>query len=102
MRFKELPKKWKGKIIVLSAITILLASAIVIFNMFLASYRKSCANMRAVLVKDENDLIGERIEIARDGNASANANIYIPDNIGAEPLPVIFNILYLTFMGADL
>ena len=101
MRFKELPKKWKGKIIVMSAVTILLASVIVMFNMFLASYRNSCANMRAVLVKDENDLIGERIEIERDGNSSVNANIYIPDNIGAEPLPVIFNIHGGGFVGGD-
>ena len=101
MKFKELPQKWKRKIIVLSAVIILLASAIVMFNRFLASYRNSCADMRAVLVKDENDLIGERIEIARDGNASVNANIYIPVNIGAEPLPVIFNIHGGGFVGGD-
>ena len=63
MKFKDLPKKWKRKIIVLSAVVILLVFAIGIFNLFLISYRKSCSDMRAVLVKDEKELSGKRIEI---------------------------------------
>lgn len=101
MRFKDLPKKWKRKIIALSIVIILLVFVMIIFNLFLASYRKNCANMRAALVKNEKDLIGERIEIARDGNASVKANIYIPDNIGSEHLPVVFNIHGGGFVGGD-
>lgn len=101
MNFKELPKKWKRKIVVLSAVIVVLFLAIVMFNIFLASYRKSCADMRAVLVKDEKDLIGERIEIERDNKASVKANIYIPDKAGKEPLPVIFNIHGGGFVGGD-
>lgn len=101
MRFKDLPKKWKRKIIVLSGIIVLLLIFIGIFNAFLASYRKSCADMRAVLVKDDKDLIGERIEIERDRNAKVKVNLYIPDNIGSEPLPVIFNIHGGGFVGGD-
>lgn len=101
MRFKDLPKKWKRKIIVLSAVIILLLFAIGMFNVFLASYRKSCADMRAVLVKAEDELIGERIEIERDGSTSVKANVYIPDSIGAEPLPVVFNIHGGGFVGGD-
>ncbi len=101
MRFKDLPKKWKRKIIVLSGIIILLLIFIGIFNAFLASYRKSCADMRAVLVKDDKDLIGERIEIERDGNEKVKVNLYIPDNIGSEPLPVVFNIHGGGFVGGD-
>ena len=101
MRFKDLPKNWKRKIIVLSAVIILLLFAIGMFNVFLASYRKSCADMRAVLVKAEDDLIGERIEIERDGSTSVKANVYIPDSMGAEPLPVVFNIHGGGFVGGD-
>ncbi len=101
MSFKELPKKWKRKIIVLSAVTVLLFLAIGMFNVFLVSYRKSCADMRAVLVKNEKDLIGERIEIERGNSASVKANIYISDDAGEEPLPVIFNIHGGGFVGGD-
>lgn len=101
MRFKDLPKKWKRKIIVLSAVIILLLFVIGIFNLFLVSYRKNCANMRAMLVKDEKALIGERIEIEKNGSASVKANIYIPDKMGSEPLPVIFNIHGGGFVGGD-
>ncbi len=101
MRFRDLPKKWKRKIIVLSGIIVLLLIFIGIFNAFLASYRKSCADMRAVLVKDDKDLIGERIEIERDGNEKVKVNLYIPDNIGSEPLPVVFNIHGGGFVGGD-
>lgn len=101
MRFKDLSKKWKRKIIILSAVNILLLFAIGVFNLFLASYRESCAGMRAGLVKDEEDLIGERIEIERDGNTKVKANLYLPDNIGSEPLSVIFNIHGGGFVGGD-
>ncbi len=101
MRFRDLPKKWKRKIIVLSGIIVLLLIFIGIFNAFLASYRKSCADMRAVLVKDDKDLIGERVEIERDGKAKVKVNLYIPDNIGSEPLPVVFNIHGGGFVGGD-
>lgn len=101
MRFQDLPKKWKRKVIVLSAVIILLLFAIGLFNVFLAFYRKSCADMRAVLVKTDEDLIGERIEIEREDGASVEANLYTPDSIGAEPFPVVFNIHGGGFVGGD-
>lgn len=101
MRFQDLPKKWKRKVIVLSAVIVLLLFAIGIFHVFLASYRKSCADMRAVLVKADEDLIGERIEIEREDGAGVKANLYIPDSTGAEPLPVVFNIHGGGFVGGD-
>ena len=101
MRFQDLPKKWKRKVIVLSAVIILLLFAIGLFNVFLAFYRKSCADMRAVLVKTDEDLIGERIEIEREDGASVEANLYTSDSIGAEPFPVVFNIHGGGFVGGD-
>lgn len=101
MSFKDLPKKWKREMIVLSTVTVLLFLAIGMFNAFLASYRKNCADMRALLVKDEKDLIGERIEIERHNSTSVKANIYIPDHAGAESLPVVINIHGGGFVGGD-
>lgn len=101
MRFKELPKKWKVKIIVLSVISVLFSVLLVVFNIFLNSYREVNEKQRAKLVKNDNELIGERIEIQRDGKASVKANFYVPDTIGDELLPVVFNIHGGGFVGGD-
>lgn len=74
---------------------------LVIFNIFLSSYRAENEKQRAKLVKNDSELIGERIEIQRDGKASVKANLYVPDNIGDEPLPVVFNIHGGGFVGGD-
>ncbi|CVI70729.1 Acetyl esterase [Clostridiales bacterium CHKCI001] len=101
MRFRELPKKWKTKIITLSFISFLFFALLVIFNMFLSSYRAENERQRAKLVKDNRELIGERIEIPRNGKVSIKANLYVPDTIGDEPLPVVFNIHGGGFVGGD-
>ena len=101
MRFKELPKKWKVKIIILSFISALFLVLLVIFNIFLTSYRAENERQRAKLVKDDSELIGERIEIQRDGKASVKANLYVPDFISEERLPVVFNIHGGGFVGGD-
>lgn len=66
MRFKELPKRWKVKIIMLSVISALFLLLLVIFNIFLTSYREENERQRAKLVKADSELIGERILIQRD------------------------------------
>ena len=101
MKFKELPKRWKTKIIALSSISVLFLILLVGFNLFLHSYRAENEKQRAKLVKNDSELIGERIEIQRDGKASVKANLYVPDNIGDEPLPVVFNIHGGGFVGGD-
>lgn len=101
MRFKELPKRWKVKIIILSFISALFLILLVIFNIFLNSYREENEKHRAKLVKNDSELIGERIVIQRDGKASVKANLYVPDNIGDELLPVVFNIHGGGFVGGD-
>ena len=101
MKFKELPKRWKTKIIALSSISLLFLILLVGFNLFLHSYRVENEKQRAKLVKNDSELIGERIEIQRDGKASVKANLYVPDNIGDEPLPVVFNIHGGGFVGGD-
>lgn len=101
MRFKELPKRWKVKIVLLSFITALFSILLVIFNIFLTSYREENEKHRAKLVKDDSELIGECIEIQRDGKASVKANLYVPDSIGDERLPVVFNIHGGGFVGGD-
>ena len=101
MKFKELPKRWKTKIIALSSISVLFLILLVGLNLFLHSYRAENEKQRAKLVKNDSELIGERIEIQRDGKASVKANLYVPDNIGDEPLPVVFNIHGGGFVGGD-
>ena len=101
MKFKELPKKWKAKIITLSFISVLFLILLVIFNVFLNTYRAENSAQREKLVKNDSELIGERIEIQRDGKASVKANLYLPDNAGDELLPVVFNIHGGGFVGGD-
>lgn len=101
MKFRELPKKWKADIIVLWSISVLFLILLVVFNLFLHSYRAENENQREKLVKTDNELIGERIEIQRDGKVSVKANLYVPDPIGDEPFPVVFNIHGGGFVGGD-
>ena len=101
MRFKELPKEWKVKIIILSFISALFLILLIIFNIFLNLYREVNEKHRSELVKNDSELIGKRIVIQRDRKASVKANLYVPDNIGNELLPVVFNIHGGGFVGGD-
>lgn len=101
MRFKELPKRWKTQIIILSSISVLFFVLLIIFNLFLNTYRAENEKQRTKLVKNDSELIGERIEIPRDGKDSVKANLYVPDTIGDERLPVVFNIHGGGFVGGD-
>ena len=84
-----------------NCISVLFLILLVIFNLFLNSYRAENAIQRAKLVKNDSELIGERIEIPRDGKASVKANLYVPDSIGDGRLPVVFNIHGGGFVGGD-
>ena len=66
MRFTELPKRWKTQIIILSSIAVLFFVLLIIFNLFLNEYRAENEKQRTKLVKNDSELIGERIEIPRD------------------------------------
>lgn len=101
MRFKELPKKWKAKIIILSVISVLFAIILVAFNVFLNSYREETQRQRSKLVKSDSQLLGKRIEVQRNGKDSVMANLYMPNNAGDELLPVVFNIHGGGFVGGD-
>lgn len=101
MRFKELPKKWKAKIITLSLISVLFLILLAAFNIFLNSYRAENEKQRAKFVKNDSERMGERIEIQRIGKAGIKANLYVPDTIGNDRLPVVFNIHGGGFVGGD-
>lgn len=101
MKFKELSKKWKVTVVVLSVLTILFIAIIGVFNVFLNSYRKNNADMRAVLRKGDSELIGRRFEVPRGHKKSVNVNLYIPNNPEEDKLPVIFNIHGGGFVGGD-
>lgn len=101
MRYKELPKKWKVIAALLIIVNILLIVLFIGFDIFLHAYRKNCAELRAPLKKDDSLLVGERICIGRDKKDDVAVDLYIPDNLGAEKLPVIFNIHGGGFVGGD-
>lgn len=101
MRFTELPRRWKTQIIILSSISALFFVLLIIFNLFLNEYRAENEKQRTKLVKNDSELIGERIEIPRDGKNSVKANLYMPDTIGNERFPVVFNIHGGGFVGGD-
>lgn len=101
MKYKELPKKWKVIAALLIIVNVLLIVLIIGFGIFLHAYRKNCAELRAPLKKDDSLLIGERVRIGRDKKDDVAVNLYIPDNMGAEKLPVVFNIHGGGFVGGD-
>ena len=101
MRYKELPKKWKVIAALLMTVNILLIVLIVGFGIFLHAYRKNCAELRAPLKKEDSLLIGERCKIERDRKDAVAVNLYMPDDIGDEKLPVVFNIHGGGFVGGD-
>ncbi|PRT70405.1 hypothetical protein C6A27_05005 [Streptococcus anginosus] len=101
MKFSELPKKWKRQIILLTSISILFSLLIVGFGLFLQSYRAANEQHRSLLVKPDNQLIGERIVIHREGKNSVKVNIYYPTNGDKTNLPIVFNIHGGGFVGGD-
>lgn len=69
--------------------------------MFLSSYRKTYAEMREPLKKADSELIGQRLQIERDGKEPVMFNLYIPENSDNELLPVVFNIHGGGFVAGD-
>ena len=95
--FKKLPKFWKFIIVILIIIIVLLLA----INIYAIHYRKINAANRALLVKDDSELLGTRFEVPRDGKDSVKVNLYIPENPDNEKLPVVFNIHGGGFVGGD-
>lgn len=52
------------------------------------------------MIKNDDDLIGTRFEVPRDGKNSVRVNLYIPEET-KEKLPVIFNIHGGAFIAGD-
>ena len=101
MRFRELSKKWKSIVILLSVLLVLLVLFNVGFGYFLDSYRDNCAKQRDAMKKEDADLIGQRLSIPRKGNNPAAVNIYVPDSTDQESVPVVFNIHGGGFVAGD-
>lgn len=101
MKFKELPKKWKRHIIFLISISVIFFVLLVGFHMFLQNYRQTNQEIRSALVKADEQLLGERLSIGREGKNSIKVNIYYPTIDKNNKLPVAFNIHGGGFVGGD-
>ncbi|MDY5636607.1 alpha/beta hydrolase [Streptococcus orisratti] len=101
MKFRELPRKWKIQISLLSIWTVLSLLLLVGFTVFLQSYRANNQAHRAVLVKEDSQLIGERLVIDRSGKESVRVNLYRPSEASQTPLPLVVNVHGGGFVGGD-
>ncbi|WP_105135858.1 alpha/beta hydrolase [Streptococcus suis] len=101
MKFRELPRKWKIQFILLSLWTVLSLLLLVGFTVFLQSYRASNQAHRAVLVKPDSQLIGERLMIERPGKEPVRVNLYRPSEASQTPLPLVVNVHGGGFVGGD-
>lgn len=101
MKFRELPRKWKIQLILLSLWTVLSLLLLVGFTVFLQSYRASNQAHRAVLVKEDSQLIGERLVIERPEKEPVRVNFYRPSEASQTPLPMVVNVHGGGFVGGD-
>ncbi len=91
MKFKELPRFWKGSIVFFTIAIVLLLIAFIGFQTFLEGYRETNAALRYAVKKSDNELIGTRFEVPRDGKTPVHVNMYMPKNSSDKKLPMIFN-----------
>lgn len=101
MTFRELPRKWKIQFSLLFLWTAFSLLLLVGFTVFLQSYRASNQAHRAVLVKPDSQLIGERLVIDRPGKEPVRVNLYRPSEAGQTPLPLVVNVHGGGFVGGD-
>lgn len=101
MKFRELPRKWKIQFSLLFLWTAFSLLLLVGFIVFLQSYRASNQAHRAVLVKPDSQLIGERLVIERPGKESVRVNLYRPSEASQTPLPLVVNVHGGGFVGGD-
>ncbi|MGQ7635525.1 alpha/beta hydrolase [Streptococcus suis] len=101
MTFRELPKKWKIQFSLLSLWTVLNLLLLVGFTVFLQSYRANNQAHRAVLVKPDSQLIGERLVIDRPDREPVRVNLYRPSEASQTPLPLVVNVHGGGFVGGD-
>lgn len=100
-KLKDLPKFWKGVIIVLVVFHVLLLAVFIGFQSFLTNMRADSAAKRAAVRKADSELIGTRFTLQRDGKALVEMNLYFPEQIESQKLPVLFNLHGGGFMLGD-
>lgn len=91
MKFKELSKFWKRTIIALSILTVLFVLVFGGLVGFMTNMRNENQALRDLRKKPDSELIGERLVIERKGKGDIHANLYIPETLSDEKLPVLFN-----------
>lgn len=91
MKFKDLSKFWKRTVIALSVLTIIFALILGGLVGFMGNMRSENEAKRNFSKKPDSELIGQRLVIQRKGKGDIHANLYIPDTVSSEKLPVLFN-----------
>lgn len=101
MKFKQLSKFWKFFIVFQTVLALLFAAIFVVEISFVKSMRDDNAAKRALVQKTDEDRIGARYTVKRDGKkGDVDCNLYFPDE-SDEALPVLFNIHGGGFMFGD-
>lgn len=91
MKFKELSKYWKAIIIVLSIVTVIFTLIFGGLVGFMANMRSENEALRNASKKPDDELIGQRLVIEREGKGDIHVNVYIPQAASDAKLPVLFN-----------
>lgn len=101
MRFRDLSKKWRVLVILLTVLSLLLVIFNAGFAYFLHEYRASSAKERQAMKKANTDLLGKRLSIFREGEKPVQVDYYVPDKHMQASRPVVFNIHGGGFVGGD-
>lgn len=101
MKFKDLSKKWRLLVILLTAISLLLVIFNAGFAYFLHEYRVSSAQERKAMKKADADLLGKRLSISREGEKPVQVDYYVPAKHKQAALPLVFNIHGGGFVAGD-
>lgn len=101
MKFKELSKFWKAFIAVQVVLAILFISLFFAETAFVNNMRKENAAKRATAQKTDEERIGTRFIVERQGKKNVECNLYFPSQYDGRSLTVLFNMHGGGFMFGD-
>lgn len=90
---------WKVLGCILLVIAVLGAAAAIFLSIQAKRTSEAWAKNQAAMVKADEDLLGQRFQVPRQGLESVDVNLYLPDS--GENLPVVFQIHGGAFISGD-